>query len=393
MPCDTTTPHVLYAMPGSLYSAKARAYLVARGIEFEERPAGHPRYNEAVVPAIGRWIIPVLECPDGTFIQDSLDIQDHFESTLEPEARFTPTTPKQAAVAHVLELFGGEGLLRPAMHYRWNFDEMNVDFLKNDFVGGLAPGATDELRDQVFAVASGRMRAATVAFGVTDETMETVVASYAEFLSLLDAHLADSPYLLGGQVSIADTAFMGPLYPHLARDPAPSQVMKSTAWRVWRWVERMLSGRLDAQEYVEVPEGYFPGDEVPETMRRLLRYIAEEYVAEIDAQVAAIDGWLDENEVAEGDVCGGAPKRRTLTSATFEWRGHTLEAMAMPYRLVVLQRLQDTVEAMAPADRTEAAQLLESVGLASLLTLRARRRVERVNNAEVWGPEQVPSYS
>ncbi len=391
MACDIHTPHRLYAVPGSLYSAKARAYLVAQGVPFEELPAGHPRYNEVVVPAIGRWIIPVLECPDGTLIQDSLAIQDHFEATLAPAERLTPTTPRLRAVAHVLELFGGEGLLRPAMHYRWNFDEQNLEFLKHDFVGGLAPGADDEQREQIFAFASGRMRKAAVSFGVNEETTATVEASYAEFLALLDAHLTHSPYLLGGRASIADTAFMGPLYPHLARDPAPSLLMKASAWRVWRWVERMCSSRPEAGEYLAPDPGFFADDAVPDTLVGLLRYISEEYLAEITAEVVSIDTWLDEHEVAEGDICGGDPKRRALAPTSVAWRGHTLELNAVPYRTFVLQRLQDAVAAMTPEERTTVTEQLAAVGLAPLLTLRPRRRVERVDNREVWGAEQVPS--
>ena len=56
-------PYVLYAMPGSLYSAKARSYLRTHRIAYVERVPGDPRYTDHVVPAIGRWIIPVLETP------------------------------------------------------------------------------------------------------------------------------------------------------------------------------------------------------------------------------------------------------------------------------------------------------------------------------------------
>jgi len=41
-----------------------------------------------------------------------------------------PEDPVIKAISLLFELFGNEGLLRPAMHYRWNFDDDNLDFLK-----------------------------------------------------------------------------------------------------------------------------------------------------------------------------------------------------------------------------------------------------------------------
>ncbi len=51
--------YVLYAMPASHHSAKARAYLRKKCIGFCERPPDDPSYASEVMPATGRWIIPV----------------------------------------------------------------------------------------------------------------------------------------------------------------------------------------------------------------------------------------------------------------------------------------------------------------------------------------------
>ena len=134
-------PYVLYAMPGSLYSGKARSYLRTHRIDYVERVPGDPRYTDGVVPAIGRWIIPVLETPAGTLVQDTVDIIDLLDATEPPERSAHPATPVHRAVAHLLELFGGEGLLRPAMHYRWDFDDTNLAFLAKDFSASQASTA------------------------------------------------------------------------------------------------------------------------------------------------------------------------------------------------------------------------------------------------------------
>lgn len=378
--------YVLYAMPGSLYSAKARAYLRKQGIAFVERAPGDARFAGGVVPKIGRWIIPVLETTSGALIQDGTDIIDYLEREARPRASAVPTTPVQRAIAHLFEFFGGEGLLRPAMHYRWNFDEANLEFLVNDFSGALVLGGSAQARADVFAQASRRMRAAMGIFGVAPETIPDIERSYEEFLSLFDAHLERTPYLQGGRATIGDYGLIGPLFAHLGRDPYPSQLMKRKAWRVWRWVERMNAPHDDAAEYGEANGAIATDDAVPETMKALMKYIARDYLGEVEAFVGFIDQWLKgQGALKDGDIVGGNPATRVIGLTKFNWRGHEMNVGVFPFRLYMLQRLQDAVGAMSAGDRARVTGLFEEVGLSRLLTLKAARRVERRNNAEVWG--------
>lgn len=385
--------HVLYGMPASLYTAKARSYLRKQRIDHVERVAGDPRYLDQVLPQIGRWIIPVLQSPEGELIQDTVDIIDHFEARMPPERSAYPARPMQRCVAHVLELFGGEGLLRPAMHYRWNFDHANLSFLSRDFGLALAPRASDEERARIFAEAAERMRRATHSLGVTEATAEAIERSYARFLDLLEAHLATAPYLLGGRPTIGDFGLIAPLYAHLARDPYPSLLMKQRAGRVWRWVERMNAPVADAGEYLDYPQALFDGDGIPPTLGALLAYIGQELVPELLAQVAFIDDWLAEHdqEIDEGDIVGGAPQRRRLGSVQVALYGQQVSIGVVPYRLLMLQRLQAAFADCAPEAQADVRALLRASGLEALLDARARRRVERRDNREVWGARQEPA--
>jgi len=385
---------VLYAMPASLYSAKARSYLRKHGIDHVERAPGDPRFERDVIPATGRWIIPVLETPDGTLVQDTVDIIDHLETAVPGRPSAYPDTPTQLVVAHVLEFFGGEGLLRPAMHYRWNFDETNVAFLADDFAGALVLGGDRQARQGVFDVASGRMRRATSAFGVSPQSIPEIERSYEEFLDRFADVLELSPYLLGGRPTIGDFAFMGPLFAHLARDPYPSLLMKRRAQRVWRWVERMNAPVFDASEYGDYPEELFADDQLPEALMALLSYIAEEFVAEVIAIVGAVDRWLAEHpDTTDGDVVGGRPDKRFLGTTTFDWRGQSMTVGVVPYRLYLLQRLQGAFGRATSAEQARIRQLLGGAGLEPLLDVQARRRVERRDNREVWGAAQEPVVS
>jgi hypothetical protein len=168
--------------------------------------------------------------------------------------------------------------------------------------------------------------------------------------------------------------------------------MKREAWPVWRWVERMNSPVTDSGEYGDVPFELFADDAIPETLIALLAYIGREFAAEVEAHVGFIDHWLEHNdEVAEGDVVGGKPYKRSLGLVTWNWRGHEISTNAIPYRLLHLQRIQQAFAEAEPAAQQAASELLGQAGLSVLLELKARRRVVRSDNRELWGPEQQPA--
>lgn len=372
----------LYGTPGSLYTAKARSYLIKQGHAFENRSVGEPHFISRIAPQVGRWIMPVLETPDGALIQDGSNIISTLEAQGGGRWPTFPQTPRHRVIGQVFELFGGEGLLRPAMHYRWNFDAINQPFLKRDFIGTLAPGASEAEGEAVYANASRRMRAAMSSFGVSEASIPAIEAAYERFLDLFDAHLAHAPYLLGGHPTIGDYGLIGPLHAHLSRDTHPSRIMKQRAWRVWRWVERMTAPDLDAGEYGASPPVLFADDGVPETLRDLMRFVAEDYLPEITAQVGFMRDWLSERpDLKAGEIGLKRPGDRVLGKAGFLWRGIPIEVSVMPYRLFLLQKVQ----AAADGEGAEAIRaLLDDTGLAPLLSLKAQRRVERSGHLEVW---------
>ena len=384
---SATKPWRLYGTPSSLYTAKARSYLIKQGVPFESCAAGEAHFRNEIVPRISRWIIPVVEHDDGTIVQDGSDIIAHFDAKVPTRYPTYPNTPLHALIGQIFEFFGGEGLLRPAMHYRWNFDEVNRDFLSVDFPLSLAPtGAPPELKAGIFEMASARMRSAMASFGVSPETIPTVEAAYAEFLRLFEAHLEGSPYLLGGRPTIGDYGLIAPLHAHLGRDPYPATIMKRTAYRVWRWTERMNATAQDAGEYGRPPEELFPADAVPATLKALLRFIAEDYLPEVRAYVAFTNAWLAERpDLAPGTNGLDRPQERRIGEVEFVWRGHSVRVGVVPYRLYLLQKVQDVAARASPAERADMEALLAETGLSDLLTLQTSRRVERVNNLEVWG--------
>jgi len=123
--------------------------------------------------------MPVIETPDGDIIQDGTDILEYLEGRGLGREPLFPTDPVTKAVALLFQLFGNEGLLRPAMHYRWNFDDENLDFIKVSFADVLPAHLDAAGRSAAFDHASGRMRKASTAFGAVPETLAAIEVSYA----------------------------------------------------------------------------------------------------------------------------------------------------------------------------------------------------------------------
>jgi len=386
--------YTLYGAPLSLYTGKARSYLRRQGIEFREQSPGSERYRTHVMPTVGRFIIPCLETPDGEIIQDGADIIDHFEKGPAQDLRAFgayPESPVLLAIAHLFELFGGEGLLRPAMHYRWNFDDENLDFLRAEMALLAPPGASGEVAEKIFESSNRRMRKAAAGFGVTPESAPLIEEAFDEWLDLFDAHLRTHPYLLGGQPTIGDFGLIAAMWAHLYRDPAPTRVIKSRAPRVGRWVERMTTSEPYLHDYDT--DGSLIGDpDIPDTLLALMRFVRDEYLPEIIAHVAHANSWLDTHpEIETGtngldDAAFRTLDRGEAGRATFAWRGIELTTGVMPYRFWLLQKLHDDL-GRAPGDaQTRTRDVFAAAGLESILDLRTLRRVERRGHLEVWGP-------
>lgn len=379
----------LYGMSHSLYTGKARSYLIKQHADFEEVSAGHAEFRDLILPETGRWIVPVLRTADGAVIQDGTGIIDWYEQHGSPRCSAYPKTPRQRVVALVFELFGGEGLLRPAMHYRWNFDSDNKAFIEDQFGLFAMPHLPAAERAEMVEKSTGRMRQAGRNFGVVAETFAVIEAAYVEFLDELNAHFTRYPYLLGGVPTIGDYGLIAPLYAHLGRDPHPARLMQQRAPAVFRWTERMNASGPDMPEYVDRSQELLADDTIPPTVQTLLARIAADYLPEVEAFVGFQNDWLAQQDgISAGDPVGGEKLQRGIGTCSFAWRGHTISAAVLPYRVFLLQRVQDAYDALPSAEQQAVDTLFEQTGLARLLTLRSMRRVERHNNREVWGELQ-----
>lgn len=370
-----SSPLTLYGVSHSLYTGRARSYLIKAGIPYREQPPNTAHYKNHVLPnAGGRRGIPVVELEDGDVIRDGAAIIDHFEAV--SGHPFSPATPKQNFFSLLFDVIGAEGLLRPAMHYRWNFDEENLDFLMFHFQMIMPPG---DVGAEMARKSAGQMRQAAMGFGVMPDTYGLVEALYADQLTAMDHHFKAHGYLLGGRPSIGDFGLIAPMFGHLGRDPKPMMQIQREAKHVFRWVERMNRSEPDLVEFEDKSETYLPGDQIPDTLINLLSSMAEDFVPETLAAADCINGWLSEQSELAGTECA-----RGVGFASFEVRGTSISALAQPYRFYLLKRAQDAYDNMDADTRRDIDTLLAACNMTPVLQARLSRNIGRDNNLEVW---------
>ncbi len=339
----------LYGSPASLFSGKARAYLDWKGVDYAEIAPNLEIRNDVIVPAVGRMIIPVMKLGDGAILQDTSLIIDHYEAAQGGPSVY-PDTPRQHFAARLLECFGDEWLVIPAMHYRWNYNE---EWIYGEFGRSVAPDAPPEQQ-----VAAGKMvgtpfKGFVPMLGINEATIPAIESSYEALLADLDAHFTVHPFLFGTRPSIGDYGLIGPLYAHLYRDPASGEIMERLAPRVADWVRRMV--KLEAPLSGE----FLANDEVPETLMPILKRMMAEHLPFLAETAQLFGEWHAQNPDAE------IPRGVGMASFTIEGVGG--EGAARTFSLWMLQRALDYLGSLGGDDRAACDNLLREVGGEALI--------------------------
>jgi glutathione S-transferase len=357
------TLHQLIGAQVSLYTGKVRAYLDYKAIPYVEVTARREIYRDVIVPRTGVRFIPVLISDDDVAVQDSCAIIDFLEARY-PEVGVYPEGPVQRWVALLLQAYADEWLVIPAMHYRWNVPE-NRTFAIEEFGRLSAPDAPPDEQRAIGERLAGPFAGALPSLGVHAENVAEVEASYAQFLSDFEKHLAVHPYLLGTRPSIGDFAFYGPLYAHLYRDPASGRLMKEHAPRVADWVERMRAPEPRSGEFLD-------GDAVPNTLLPLLARMFLEFGPVVASTMQRLASFVLEPP--------DAPLPRSLGTHAFRL-GHVMgERSISPFNLWRWQRAYDEYSALEREAHERAGALLDAVSGRELMQMPVVPRLARKQN-------------
>ena len=193
-----------YGWPVSPYSAKTRAYLRYKGIPFADRTPNIFTLNYRVRKAVGKFIMPTVELPDGTWLQDSSDIIDKLELA-HPAPSVFPSEPKQKMASALMELHADEWLPMVALHYRWNIPE-NAAFAMREFSRYALPGVPSFLGQIPIRKTAERLRGYLPILGVNEATIPGVERYAAQLIEDLDVHFRAHDFLLGARPCMGDFA-------------------------------------------------------------------------------------------------------------------------------------------------------------------------------------------
>lgn len=386
---EATHPHILWGTPHSLYTGKARSCLIKKGLAFLERCPSHPDYKARVRPAVGLVTFPVLETPEGQFIQDSTDIVTYLDALDNgaPARSMTPATPVQLAVARLVDGFGLEGMLQVAMHYRWSYRDEQELFLQTEFGRGLYAGADREARRAAGRRVMEFFSSTLPALGITPQTIPVIEAAYAELLEALDLHFQSYPYVLGWRVSTADLGLIAPMYAHLGRDPYPTALMKKRAPNVARWVERMQLPNTPDGEYAAHVADWLPDDAIPATLEPVLALLFRDWGPQLVADAACYQQWLEAHpDLEAGHLINRSDSRLvhpTLGMVSYPWRGVQVQRASAMHGLWLFQMAQSAVKAMPADARLPFDALMQRTAGQDVLALRLSRPLERRSNVLV----------
>jgi len=225
----------------SPYSVKVRSFFRYKNIDHDwilRSPAVQAEFQKyAKLP-----LVPLVVTPEGEGIQDSTPILERFEAS-HPEPSVTPDDPALAFVSALLEEYGDEWGNKWMFHYRWRYQPdvwSTAERIALQMMGAQGTLAVAQAR----AAVADRMTGRLGFVGSNQQTEPVIEASFAKALSLIEAHLASRPYLLGGRPAMADFGLWAQVY-EAATDPTPGAIMRASAPNVMGWIQRMVAPRAE----------------------------------------------------------------------------------------------------------------------------------------------------
>lgn len=233
------TPSIDYRIYGaelSPYSVKVRSYCRYKSIAHEWINRDMSRMKE--FQALAKLpLIPLVLTPDEDVWQDSTPILEKME------ARFsTPSIHPEDGVLNfisvLLEEFGDEWGNKMMFHYRWARDVDQISAANRLAASNMPEAGAEELVG-ISKMIRERMSGRAYFVGSSPETAEQIETSFKETMGLLEAHLANRAYLLGGRPCFGDFGLWAQVY-EAWTDPTPKAVLEADFPAVVAWVARML---------------------------------------------------------------------------------------------------------------------------------------------------------
>ena len=315
--------YALHGLKLSYFTGKLEAYLRAKGIAFRFVEMDTADFRRCARQT-GVAQMPQLQTPEGGWLTDTTAIIAGFEDQ-DIEPRFGPMTATGAFLSRLLEDAFDEWLWRPALYYRWAFEE-DSRLMGRQIARTMLRDLPVPLWLRSLLITVRQKREYLRADGVTRENGAAIERHYLAVLDMLEPVLAARPFLFGNRPCEADFGLFGPMFRHFSHDPTPAAILRQRAPNVMAWTARLWTATpetLSGSDRV----GDAPGDLDP-----LLRCIGEDYLPYLAANLEAV--------------------RTRSARVRFESFGARFEIPASPYRAACWLDLRRQFEGLSPAEQS-----------------------------------------
>lgn len=325
----TDQAYELHGLKLSYFTGKLEAYLRAKGVEFRFVEMDTADFRQCARET-GVAQMPQLRTPDGAWLTDTTAIIARFEDQ-EVEPRLRPSTATGAFLSRLLEDAFDEWLWRPALYYRWAFEE-DSRLMGRQIARTMLRDVPAPLWLKSLMITARQKQEYLRADGVTRENAPAIERHYLAVLDMLEPVLAARPFLFGDRPCEADFGLFGPMFRHFSHDPTPAAILRERAPNVLAWTARLWAATpesLSGSDRVGDP----PGDLDP-----LFQCIGAEYLPYLEANLEA--------------VANGAPK------VAFDSFGGRFEIPASPYRAACWLDLRREFAALSAREQSEVSERL-----------------------------------
>ena len=193
----------LYQFELSQYSEKVRLILDYKGLEYRKIEVTPGIGQVELFRLTGQGQVPVLK--DGNrYIADSTEIAKYLDSQY-PERPLIPTDAKKRGLCLLIEEWADESIGIKGRKALFSAISQNQNFRKS-----LLPTNTpDVLKTLVEGVPSDVLTVLGFGVGYSPDAVRSAIADLKQDLEALTLLLADSPYLVGDEPTLADFAVAG----------------------------------------------------------------------------------------------------------------------------------------------------------------------------------------
>jgi glutathione S-transferase len=326
--------YVLHGLKLSYFTGKLEAYFQTKGIPFRYVEMDTADFR-ACAKATGIAQMPQVETPEGDWLTDTTEIIKHFEAKDELPL-LSPQNPSVAFCSLLLEDLFDEWLWRPALYYRWAFDE-DARLMSAQ----IARTMMRDMRLPFFVRQQFILRRQRRVFlnqdGVTKETKSSIETLYLDSLRELELIFSKRDFLFGDTPCEADFGLFGPFFRHFFSDPTPGLLMREKAPAVAHWVTRLWKTRPADLA------GVTPITSVPNDLQFFFDLAANDYLPYLEANARAFEaGEKDTKHRAQG-VAWSVP--------------------TAPYRVECFNVLKKSFGSLNEADKSQVADHLPAQGM------------------------------